>query len=291
MCFSSLFHLQLNDHMAVHRYKHRQTDMQRHKHAHRYTLASTWLPLTIQTSYSSYGKSWKGAFPLPMRILLLSLNTCDWLNGKHNSMASFFKCGVRIVQLDRKLYVWTFFFEWMNCSVDVFFLDAIPALIKEDRTKAVKSIVGTNSSRDAFNKWGKYLAPWTWLHEGLLQSQQKALQLFLASGWLFHNDLPSWFPALPCIYTLALLNCLIWIGLSVNARLFNSWAFHVIIKSEPLTPTSLLLNICYTIIAWSFLWKKSLLALLFQSSRNMILWWGMCCLTKNLSIRRWGNWD
>lgn len=50
-------------------------------------------------------------------------------------------------------------------------------------------------------------------------------------------------------------------------------------------PTSLLLNSSYTNIAWSFRWKKLLLSLLFQSSRNMIWWWRTCCLAKNLSFR------
>lgn len=41
MSFSDLFHLKVNDHTAIHSHKHRQTNMQTHKHTHIDMLAST----------------------------------------------------------------------------------------------------------------------------------------------------------------------------------------------------------------------------------------------------------
>lgn len=80
----------------MHRYKHRQTNIQTHRstqtHACRYTV-----PITIQIPYSSDVKSQDVEFPLPMRNLLLSFSTCEKLKKRDNYVALF---SVGIVPLD-----------------------------------------------------------------------------------------------------------------------------------------------------------------------------------------------
>lgn len=108
-------------------------------------------------------------------------------------------------------------FEWMNCNVDIFSWGPPPTLIKEYRTKAVKLAVSTDLSRDTINRIGERLSTLNLkLHESLLKNKRNALQLFLSKGWLFQNNLYSWFFSPSCVYKLPFLKC-VFLGWTLSA--------------------------------------------------------------------------
>lgn len=105
-------------------------------------------------------KSQDVEFPLPAWNLLLAFSIYDWLNKKDNSGLYFF---IRCQNCTAWWGVYHTLFQWINCTVDLLFLDIIrQRSSKSAKTKAVNLWLAQVLPETQSIEWEEDLAPWTY---------------------------------------------------------------------------------------------------------------------------------